>query len=210
MMPSGLHMASQGPLVFECFATDRAFRFLGVTCGRLVPGERGLARSELLLAGQAGRCSASLLLVLPSAWFLGSRCLALRASLLQAHQGATIRSQRLHLLHSRRLDLHRAGLSGGSALAARGRTAPRGLLALPRQHLVDGHEAEPQVLGPDLALLRVLALDVVLQTRLVRELPLAGDALVDRRRGRVPLAVATLIQLLGVFSARRQLLILVL
>ena len=51
----------------------------------------------------------------------------------------------------------------------------------------------------------MLALDVVLQARLVCELPLAGDALVDRRRGRVSLAVATLIQLLGVFSARRQL-----
>ena len=89
--------------------------------------------------------------------------------------------------------------------------ASRGLLALSRQHLVDGHEADPQVLGPDLALLRVLALDVVLQARLARKLPLAGDTLVDGRRGLVLLAVATMRLLRGILiiSALRLLMLVV-
>ena len=85
VMPGGLYMACQGPLVLERFATDCAFAFLGVTCGRLVPCKRRLPRRELLLASQAGRCSAIFIFVLPAVRFLGSCGLALRASQLQAH-----------------------------------------------------------------------------------------------------------------------------
>lgn len=169
-MSSVCHVAREGFIVFENFATGLARAILSVPRGQLVRQKSFLAIREFSSTAVAGDRLNFIVLLLS---FLSTLVLSLLASLtdllLLGSSSSLLRCLHLHLLlrsSLARLLLHHLL-----------RWLSSGWLALLGEHLVDGNEAEVDLVGTNLPLLWVFSLHVRHQTCLRTELPHAGKAL---------------------------------